>query len=859
MKLIRLFTLGFWIAAGNSPGAELVFEKDVQPILKRHCWHCHGEEPKLRGGVDLRLRRFMDKELDGGAHVLVAGAPEKSEMLALVKSGEMPEKGSRLTPQEIGTIERWIAGGAKTLREEPAVLAPGPFITEEDRSYWAFLPIARPAVPVAPPEACVRTPVDAFLFARFQPAGLSFAPDADRITRIRRVWLDLLGIPPTPEEVDAFVADVDPAAYEKMIDRALASPLYGERWGRHWLDTAGYADTNGGTDTDSKRAHAWHYRDYVARAFNDDKPWTDFITEQLAGDELAKLTHESTRAGLPDRSAIDLIAATGFLRMAPDPTGDGEDNPLTRNQVVADTVNIVTSSLLGMTVACAQCHDHRYDPITHTDYHRLRAILEPALDWKKWQNPQARRVSLSTPEQRVAAAAIEVEAKQIEAEAAALNAKHKDRIFDQRLAKLPEPERQQYRDARAAKGGKRTSEQVQLFKDKPELNVDAGSLDLFDPAADKEVKAVQEKAKQKRATKPPEDFLAGLLESTAPPAPTFLFHRGDHDQPKAQVPPGELSIIGGAPEIASDDPALPTSGRRLAYARWLTSGKHPLVARVIVNRVWQHHFGHGIVGTPGDFGRLGERPTNPELLDWLASDFMDGGWKLKRLHKTILLSTAYRQSSVNPAAKAADPEGRLLARFPLLRLDAETVRDSMLAVSGRMNLKAGGPPEPVGIDKLGRIVIGDQGRNANSEPLDIIRIGDRELRRSIYIEVRRRAPHTMLDTFDAPVLSPNCNARAITTVAPQSLLLLNDPFVVEQSEALAAQLRTMATKRRDRVVLGWRRLFSRAPTEQEVNTALDFWTAQIALQPATSKDPSLAAAASLWQALLGSNRFLYVD
>ncbi len=859
LKLIRLFTFGLWIAAGNAPGAELVFEKDVQPILKRHCWHCHGEEPKLRGGVDLRLRRFMDKELDGGTHVLVAGAPEKSEMLALVKSGEMPEKGSKLTPQEIAIIERWIAGGAKTLREEPAVLPPGPFITEEDRSYWAFQPIAHPAVPVAPPEARVRTPVDAFLFAKLQPAGLSFAPDTDRITRIHRVWLDLLGIPPTPEEVDAFVADMHPAAYEKMIDRALASPLYGERWGRHWLDTAGYADTNGGTDTDARRAHAWHYRDYVVKAFNEDKPWTDFITEQLAGDELAKLTHESTRAGLPDRSAIDLIAATGFLRMAPDPTGDGEDNPLTRNQVMADTVNIVASSLLGMTVACAQCHDHRYDPVTHTDYHRLRAILEPALDWKKWQNPNARLVSLYTPEQRAAAAAIEEEAKQIEAEAAALNAKHKDRIFDQRLAKLPEPERQQYRDARAAKGDKRTPAQVQLFKDKPELNVDAGSLDLFDPAADKEVKAVQEKAKQKRAAKPQEDFLAGLLESTAPPPPTFLFHRGDHDQPKAQVPPGELSIIAGAPEIASDDPSLPTSGRRLAYARWLTSGRHPLVARVIVNRVWHHHFGHGIVGTPGDFGRLGERPTNPELLDWLASDFMDGGWKLKRLHKTILLSTAYRQSSINAAAKAADPEGRLLARFPLLRLDAETVRDSMLAVSGRMNLKAGGPPEPVGIDKLGRIVIGDQGRNANSEPLDIIRIGDRELRRSIYIEVRRRAPHTMLDTFDAPVLSPNCNARAITTVAPQSLLLLNDSFVVEQSEALAAQLRTMATERRDRVIIGWKRLFSRAPTEQEITTALDFWTTQIALQPATSKDPSLAAAASLWQVLLGSNRFLYVD
>ena len=857
MNLIRLSTFSILLAVATSHG-EVVFEKDVQPIFKKHCWHCHGEEPKLRGGVDLRLRRFMDKELDGGGHVIVAGDPAKSELLALVKSGEMPEKGSKLTPQEIATIEQWITAGAKTLRPEPAELPPGPFITEEDRSYWAFQPIVRPAVPATPAEARVRTPVDAFLFAKLQPAGLSFAPDADRITRIRRVWLDLLGIPPTPEEVDAFVADTDPAAYEKMIDRALASPLYGERWGRHWLDTAGYADTNGGTETDSRREHAWHYRDYVVKAFNDDKPWTEFITEQLAGDELAKLTYESTRAGLPDRSAIPLLAATGFLRMAPDSTGDGADNPLTRNQVVADTVNIVTSSLLGMTVACAQCHDHRYDPITHTDYHRLRAILEPSLDWKNWQNPAARLVSLYTPEERAAAEAIEVEAKKIEDEARALREKHKDRIFEARLAKLPEPERQQYRDARAAKD-KRTPEQNQLFKDKPELNIDAGSLDLFDPAADKEVKAVKEKANQHRAKKPVEQFLTGLLERTTPPPPTFLFHRGDHDQPKAQVPPGEMSIIAGAPEIASDDPTIPTSGRRLAYARSLTSGKHPLVARVIVNRVWHHHFGHGIVGTPGDFGRLGERPTHPELLDWLASDFMDGGWKLKRLHKLILFSTAYRQSSVNAPAKAADADGRLLSRYPLRRLDAETTRDSILAATGRLNRTVGGAPEPVGIDKLGRIVVGTQGKNANGEPLDIVRIGERELRRSIYVEVRRRAPHTMLDTFDAPVLSPNCNARAITTVAPQSLLLMNDPFVVEQSESFATHLRTLSEDRRARIIIGWKRLFSREPSEQEITTALDFWTTQIALQPKTAKDPSLAAAASLWQVLLGSNRFLYVN
>jgi hypothetical protein len=280
---------------------------------------------------------------------------------------------------------------------------------------------------------------------------------------------------------------------------------------------------------------------------------------------------------------------------------------------------------------------------------------------------------------------------------------------------------------------------------------------------------------------------------------------------------------------------------------------------VLVNRVWHHHFGRGLVATPGDFGRLGERPSHPELLDWLAGEFMDGGWRMKRLHKVILLSTAYRQSSVNAVAKTADPENRLLARFPMQRLDAETVRDAILAATGRLNRTAGGPAEPVGIDKVGRIVVGEQKFNANSEPEALIPIGERALRRSLYVQVRRRAPHTMLETFDAPVLSPNCDARSVTTVAPQSLLLLNDSFIVEQSEALAAQLRTVSADRRERIIRGWRQLLSRAPTEPEIVTALKFWEDQIALQPKASKDPSLAAAASFWQVLLSSNRFLYVE
>jgi hypothetical protein len=870
MSTLRLTLLAL-LALTQLARAELSFERDIRPIVKAHCFQCHGEDGKTKGGVDLRLRRFMLRELkEGGGHVMVPGKPAESEMLRLVREGEMPKEGRKLTAEEVAKIEQWIAAGAPTLRDEPAEV-PKFFITEEEREFWSFKPIARPAG---------KNSIDEFIAEKLAAAGLDFAPPASPRTLVRRVTLDLTGLPPAPEEVDAFVkacGDGDPSTLNTQLsalcDRLLATPAYGERWAQHWLDVAGYADTNGMTEADSPRPHAWHFRDYVIRSIAADKPWNRFIVEQLAGDELAGVSAATAVQGANDPAKRELLTATGFLRMTPDGTGDEvPDQNAARNQVIAETLKVVSSSLLGLTVGCAQCHDHRYDPIAQADYYRFRAIFEPALDWKHWRRPNDRLVSLYTPAQWDLAQAIEGEAREWELVADARNAEHKDRIFAERLAALPERLREPIRLARATPPDKRTPEQHQLFKEHPGLNVDAGSLDLFDKKADDEVKAMRAEGSTRRAAKPPEPFLMTLTEVADRVPETHLLHRGDHDQPREKIAPGELTILraeglGDFPEKAG----ATSTGRRLAYARWLTSGRHPLVARVLVNRVWLHHFGRGIVNTPGDFGALGERPTHPELLDWLASEFMANGWRLKPLHKLIVTSRTYRQSSRNDAALASDPDNQLFARFKMRRLDAETLRDAMLAVTGKLNLQQFGAPVGLALDPAGRIVIGNQKKDANGDPTGFDPVGDQEFRRSIYLQMRRRFPLTMFETFDAPVMSPNCEARVCTTVAPQSLLLMNDAFTVNAARALAERLRREhAGDARGQLAAAWRLLYGVAPADSEMRSALAFLAeqseslrARAASAPpkkdAPPADPQLQSLASLCQALLSANRFLYVE
>ena len=862
------------VRGGESP---LSYERDVRPILKAHCFHCHGEAGEKEGQLDVRLRRLIVAGGESGP-ALVPGKPEESLLVERLLEGDMPpeEVSIRPTPKEIDTIVRWVRAGAPTARPEPPDLDPDNYLTDEERSFWSFQPIGRPTPPAVRTTGRVRTPIDRFVLARMEPSGLSFAPDAERSVLIRRLYFDLIGLPPSPEDVQAFIRDQRPDAYERLVDRLLASPQYGERWGRHWLDVAGYADSEGYTDADPERPNAHRYRDYVIRAFNGDKPFDDFVIEQLAGDELVAQPFGNLT---PDD--VDKLVATGFLRMAPDGTGaSGVDATVAKNDVIAKTVEVVSGALLGLTVACAQCHDHRYDPIPQRDYYALRAIFEPAFQTDAWLPPARRKISLYTDADRRRAAAIEAEAKKILAERKKLEQQFIQTTFERELAKLPEGVRGEVRKARDTPPNKRSARQKGLLKKYPSVNVTAGSLYLYDRKAADKLKALSKKAQDVRAKKPVEHFVRALWEPAGrTPPKTFLFHRGDPKQPKAPVAPAELTVIRlvHPVSISSNEPSRPTTGRRLAYARWLTSGEHPLVARVLVNRVWLSHFGQGLVPTPSDFGALGVRPTHPDLLDWLARRFMEDGWSLKQLHRRIVTSTTYRQSSQRSArSEQVDAANRLYSHWPLQRLDAETVRDAMLAVSGELCLKAGGPPVPVMADRVGQFVIGKENLNAG-RPGPTINLGSEPFRRSIYIQYRRSRPLSVMAPFDLPRMEPNCPQRARSTVSTQSLLLMNSTFAIDRAKAMARRIETAAGGDSGRAVqLAWELAFARSPSADELQEGREFVERQVAFftktlaadkkstknskkKTPTAKAARLEAFASLCHALLSSNGFLYVE
>jgi hypothetical protein len=867
--------------ADKSPTG-LTFERDIRPILKARCFHCHGEEEEVEGNLDVRLRRFLEKGGDSGP-AIVPGKPGESPLVERIRSGDMPpveDESKKVTAAELKLIEQWIAQGAKTARPEPETLSDADLITEEERSFWSFQPVRRPTVPAVKDADQVRTAIDAFVLRKLEAEGFSLSPDADRLTLVRRVSFDLLGLPPTPEMVREFVEDESPDAYERLVDRLLALPDYGDRWGRHWLDVAGYADSEGYTIDDVERAWAWKYRDWVIQSLNADKPFDEFIREQLAGDEMVKPPY----AELPSEDIAKLIA-TGFLRMAPDGTGGGADDvELAKNEVMAETIKIVSSSLLGLTVGCAQCHDHRYDPIPQSDYYRLRAIFEPAYDWKKWKAPNARRVSLYTEANKAAAAEIEEKAKAILDERSKKQNEFIEATFEKELAKLPEDMQPAAREARETDAKKRTPEQKELIKKFPSLNVSAGSLYLYDSKAAAELKKMADEAAALRETKPKEQFVRALTEVPGAVPKTFFFARGDHEQPKQELEPAGLTVLNNNSESAKlplNDEQLPTTGRRLAWAQRLTNGEHPLVARVLVNRIWMHHFGRGLVATAGDFGFLGNRPTHPELLDWLASEFVASGWSLKHLQRVILTSSVYRQAGVSSVVAEAnsestpqmvDPDNALYWQFPLRRLQAETVRDAVLAVTGKLNPKRHGEAVPVMADLVGQFVIGKENLNAG-RPGAVIDMKGEDFRKSVFIQWRRSRPLTVLDTFDLPRMEPNCEQRNASTVATQSLFLMNSSFVTEMAEDFATRVREEAgTNTGEQVRLAWQLALTRAATDTEVKDALAFLehqTRHFTEKPVMVRDekekkdvPRNAgevALANLCQLLLSSNEFLYVD
>ncbi|WZO96546.1 PSD1 and planctomycete cytochrome C domain-containing protein [Isosphaeraceae bacterium EP7] len=862
--------------AGETSAVAPTFEATVRPILKAHCFHCHGEEAKPKGGLDLRWVRAMVVGGESGPAV-ESGRLDESQIWERVNADEMPPGDKKLSAREKAALAEWIVAGIPTARPEPETLPPpGPVLTDEEREFWSFRPITRAEVPQVTQSKAVRNPIDAFLLNRLEKDGLAFAPEADKATLMRRASFDLTGLPPKPEDVEAFLADTTPDAYDRMVDRLLMSPQYGERWARHWLDVVGYSDSDGEPSQDTVRPYAYHYRDYLIRALNGDRPWDVLIREQLAGDEMLIPPYQDLTA--EDRSRL---IATGFLRMVPDTTSEpGVDADIARNEVVADAIKVVSSSLLGLTVGCAQCHSHRYDPITHDDYYRFRAIFDPAYNVSQWRTPTQRLVSLWSADDRAKAAEVDARAKMVEAERTKKVEELVGQVLKREMDELPEDLRPKSREALNAPETQRTDEQKELLKAHPRLLVNAGNVSLYDGKTFGEITAeFDKKAAEARLGRPAEAYVHATTEVPNSAPPTRLQVRGDPKQPSHEVAPAELTVLAastGPAEIPNDDPSLPTTGRRLAYARRLTDGKHPLVARVLVNRVWMHHFGRGIVATPADFGTLGDRPSHPELLDWLAADFMDGGWSLKRLHRQIMTSTAYRQASSRAATSiASDPDNRLLGRMAVQRLEAEEVRDAILAASGKLDETMFGPPLPVALDEAGQVLVGMDTRDtAGRQRGKPGSLGGSEFRRSLYIQVRRSLPLSFSEAFDMPTLTPNCERRASSTVATQSLALMNNEFVIEQSLAFADRvIRLAGADPAARVDRAWWIALGHGPTAEQKADAVGFLAEQEADLSARSTPPPApkdgpappapdhgrAALATLGQALFGSNAFLYVD
>ncbi len=855
------------------------FETQVRPILKAMCFQCHGEDNTFEGGLDLRLVRLMQAGGDSGAS-LVPGDVEASLLWQRIAADEMPEGPKKLSAKDKQTIRAWIESGARTVRPEPENVADARF-TPEELSFWSFQPPVRPPIPpladrAAAPDPMAINAIDAFIAQGLNNVGLQFSPEADRATLLRRLKLDLHGLPPTIEELDSFLSDTSENAYERLVDRLLESPQFGVRWARHWLDVAGYSDTDGNPGNDRERPHAWRYRDYVVNAINSDKPYNEFIIEQLAGDECIEgpLDSENERQ-------VELLAATGLLRMAPDITAT-DNRLIDRNQAVADVVKVVGSAVLGLSVGCAQCHDHRYDPITIDDYYRFRAIFDPVFPLQAWQLPDQRLLDMTTAADRAAAGVIEAQAVVRDEELMAQKREVGKKIFEHHFAAVPEELRAQVLVAIETPPDKQSEAHKKLLLEYPMVrSVEAivGQLVEFDKINNNEnfnrFEAQAKDIAQLRQTKPPARLIMSARDRVDSIPNSTVFFRGDPEQPKHSVQPAELYVL-ARHRGQSELPIEPiqegaSTGRRLAYAKQLTDGQHPLVARVAVNRMWQHHFGLGLVPTPNDFGAFGQRPTHPELLDWLACELVDSGWQLKRMHKRMVMSRTYRQQSQRTAEQdAIDADNRLYARANLRRMDAETIRDAMLLVSDDLNDSLSGPPVSVAEDGEGRATIGrrllNQGLFAGIED-----VGSAKFRRSLYMQSRRLLPLSLLETFDLPVMNPNCDLRRCSTVAPQALLFLNDQSIVQVTDTTAQRIWTARSTLEERIELLFRKLLSVRPTEAEIAQCISYVQSQRALFAAdpnavwqkqieqNSEAPDVRAFASLCQALMASNRFLYID
>lgn len=699
----------------------------------------------------------------------------------------------------------------------PGTEPPQKKFTAQQRAWWAFQKLVNPAPPQVSDAAWVSTPIDAFILAKLDEKHLKPNPPADKITLLRRVTLDLTGLPPTPEQVQSFLADTSPNAYEKVVDGLLASPHYGERWARHWLDLARYADSEG-FKSDETRPNVWRYRDYVIDAFNHDKPYDRFMREQIAGDEL-----------YPNDPVA--LVATGFNRHFPDES-NAANLMLRRQELLNDITDTVGATFLGLTYGCARCHDHKFDPILHKDYYRLQAFFA---NTRVEDNG-----SLITPEGHRAwqqsYSAWDEKTKDVRAEMAQLAQPEIDKLYKRNLERFPEEIqaiiKTPAKDRNPYQWQMYEKSKAQLFHSEQES---AGNL-----KGDAKKRYAELKAQLATfdSLKPADEPHAqAMIDESAQAPPTNVLKVGVYDNPLYTVEPGFLSIIDPTPAKITPPAGLNSTGRRTALADWLASPQNPLTPRVIVNRIWHYHFGHGIAGTPSDFGMMGERPANKELLDYLASNFIANGWSMKQLHKLILLSNTYRQSSdFRAEAAAIDSQDKYLWRYPRHRLEGEVIRDSMLAVSGELNPKMGGPgvfpPLPEGVNPRG-------GWKKNENPSEANR-------RSVYIFVRRNTRYPMLESFDMPDTHESCARRNMTVTPTQSLALLNSNLTVDWAKSFAARvLNDSGLPPEAQVDRAYKFAYGRTPNNDERRDAVEFLKHQ--------------QLTDLCHVLLNSNEFLYVN
>ena len=712
----------------------------------------------------------------------------------------------------------------------------GETFSQRQREFWSFQPVKATAPPTVQNAGWARTPIDKFILAKLEAKGIKPGVATDKVTLLRRATFDLIGLAPTSEDVAAFVADQSPQALERVIDRLLASPQYGERWGRHWLDLARYAESEG-FKSDEARPNAWRYRDYVINAFNSDKPYDRFVQEQLAGDEMWPTSPEAR-------------VATGFQRHYPDESN--ARNLFQRRQEILDDITDTTGAVfMGLTYGCARCHTHKFDPILHADYYRLQAFFA---------NTAADDHIPMVPVDQVAAfnqrkAIWEAQTAEIRESITRLLKPVKHRNIQDYFDKYPA----EIQAMITKPAGERSAYETQMWaKAKP-------YLEMSNADAARQLKGEQKKtydglkADLDRFPDPGE-LPVGIgmrdLGSVAPA--THILAVGNYSAPREKVEPGFLTLLDAKP--ARVEPGTDSTGRRTALAKWLTEPGNPLTARVMVNRLWHYHFGRGIAGTPSDFGIMGERPTHPELLDWLASEFVKQGWSMKRMHKLMMMSAVYRQSSdFRKEAAEVDPNNRTLWAFQRQRLESEVIRDTSLEVAGLLNLKSGGPsvypelPEGMQSPRGGWKVTTSDDRN----------------RRSVYIFVKRNARYPMMEALDMPDTHESCSRRDVTTTAPQALTMLNDKVALEWARAFAG--RVLAAP--DPVGKAFELAYSRKPDGWEKDTVATFLEKQKTLiaeraakgQPVAMplnvpdgmKPEAAAAFVDFCQMILNSNEFVY--